>query len=166
MAAVGAVLLLAVGLRLYHADAQSLWYDEGTSAALARRSLAEIARGAAGDIHPPLYYWLLAAWAGAFGDGVVALRAFSALAGTLVVGGVIAVGWRLWGPAVALLAGLSAAISPYLVWYSQEVRMYMLAAAWGPRWSGWRWHFARTRRALRSGASPAHPAAWPARRRG
>lgn len=131
MAAVGAVLLLAVGLRLYHADAQSLWYDEGTSAALARRSLAEIARGAAGDIHPPLYYWLLAAWAGAFGDGVVALRAFSALAGTLVVGGVIAVGWRLWGPAVALLAGLSAAISPYLVWYSQEVRMYMLAAAWG-----------------------------------
>lgn len=129
--AAGSVLLAAAGLRLFGADAQSLWYDEGTSAALVHRSLAEIARGAAGDIHPPLYYWLLALWARVFGDGVVALRSFSAVAGMLAVAGVMAVGRRLWGTAVGLAAGLAAASSPFLVWYGQEVRMYMLAAAWG-----------------------------------
>ncbi len=116
-------------MRLYRADAQSLWYDEGTSVALAGRSLVQIAHNAADDIHPPLYYWLLALWSRLFGNGVVAMRGLSALLGTAVVGGVFALGRRLWGTAVGALAGLLAAISPLLVWYSQEVRMYILATA-------------------------------------
>jgi len=126
-----AVFLLALALRLYRADAQSLWYDEGTSAALAGRPLPDIARAAANDIHPPLYYLLLALWVRLFGDGVVALRALSACLGSLLVAGVIRLGGRLWGRPVGIAAGLLAAISPYLVWYSQEVRMYMLGAALG-----------------------------------
>ena len=38
------VLLLALGLRFYRIDAQSLWNDEGTSVALAQRDLLTIAR--------------------------------------------------------------------------------------------------------------------------
>ena len=34
-----AILLLALGLRFYRLDAQSLWNDEGTSVALAQRDL-------------------------------------------------------------------------------------------------------------------------------
>ena len=64
-------------------------------------------------------------------DGVFALRALSAFAGTCVVAGVVALGRRLWGVREGLAGGLLAAASPYMVWYSQEVRMYILAAAWG-----------------------------------
>lgn len=123
------ILLLALGLRLYRADAQSLWYDEGTSVSLAGRSLWQIAQGAANDIHPPLYYWLLALWVRVFGNGVIALRALSAVLGTVVVGGIWILGRRLWNAQVGWVAALVAAISPYLIWYSQEVRMYVLAAA-------------------------------------
>jgi hypothetical protein len=126
----GLVLLGALALRVYGADAQSLWYDEGSSVALAARSLGQIAHDAAHDIHPPLYYWLLALWVRLAGDGVVALRGLSALIGTGVVAWVLVLGRRLFSPGVALGAGLLAAVSPYLVWYSQEVRMYILAAFW------------------------------------
>ena len=80
-----AILLLAAGLRFYRLDAQSLWNDEGTSAALALRDLGTIARNASDDIHPPLYYWLLAGWVRLFGDSEFALRSLSALLGLSVV---------------------------------------------------------------------------------
>lgn len=125
------IVLLAFALRLAGVTGQSLWYDEGTSAALARRSWPAILAAAAGDIHPPLYYLALAGWTRLAGDGVLAMRLLSALAGTLLVAGLITLGRRLWGRPQGLAAGLLAACSPFLVWYSQELRMYMPAAALG-----------------------------------
>jgi hypothetical protein len=115
-------------LRLWGLDDQSLWYDEGTSAALATRALVEIARGAAADIHPPFYYAALAAWARVVGDSPFALRYLSVVFGTLTVAAVGAVGVRFGGVKAGALAAGAAALSPYLVWYSQEVRAYGLAA--------------------------------------
>ncbi len=124
-----AVAALALALRLFRADAQSLWYDEGTSAQLARRSVSAILAAAAGDIHPPLYYLLLAGWSRLFGAEVAALRALSAVLGALMAGAVVVAARRQLGTAVAVLAGVGTALSPYLVWYGQEVRMYVLAGA-------------------------------------
>lgn len=45
-------LLLALALRFYRIEAQSLWYDEGNSARLVERPVRLIIEGAAGDIHP------------------------------------------------------------------------------------------------------------------
>ncbi len=84
-----AVLVLAAALRCYRLDGQSLWYDEGVSAFMTTRGPVEIARAAAADIHPPLYYWLLAAWAVPFGNGEIALRALSVVLGTASV-------WVVW----------------------------------------------------------------------
>ena len=64
-----AILLLATALRFYRIDAQSFWNDEGNSARIAERSVDLIIAGAAGDIHPPLYYLALQAWRSVFGDG-------------------------------------------------------------------------------------------------
>jgi 4-amino-4-deoxy-L-arabinose transferase-like glycosyltransferase len=111
--------------------AQSLWYDEGTSAGLATRSLADIARNASNDIHPPLYYVALAGWARIAGHDEAGLRGLSVFAGTILVALVLGLGRRLWGWGEGLAAGLLAAVSPFLIWYSQEARMYMLAAALG-----------------------------------
>ena len=55
------------------------------------RSFVEIAVATSVDIHPPLYYWLLASWAAVFGQGELALRGLSVLFGTLTVW----VTWRL-----------------------------------------------------------------------
>lgn len=126
-----AVILLALGLRLFRIDAQSLWYDEGTSVALAGRNLATITRSAAADIHPPFYYYALHGWTALAGFSPSAVRALSALVGTALVGITWALAQQLYGPSTALVAAFLAAISPFAVYYSQETRMYILVATLG-----------------------------------
>ncbi len=138
LAALGAILLLALGLRLFLLDGQSLWYDEGISAYMTPRTFAEIAVATSVDIHPPLYYWLLATWATLFGQGELALRGYSVLVGTLMVWATWGLGRTVAGSAVGLSAAAFLAVSPLAVQYSQEVRMYaqagLLAAA--SSWAG------------------------------
>ncbi len=125
------ILALATALRLYRLDGQSLWADEGNSAALALRSLDQIARDAGHDIHPPLYYWLLHVWVRVFGISEVGLRSLSALSGVLLVALTYLLGEHLSGRRVGLAAGFVAALSPFQVYYSQEARMYILLALLG-----------------------------------
>jgi 4-amino-4-deoxy-L-arabinose transferase-like glycosyltransferase len=125
------ILALATGLRFNQLGNQSLWADEGNSAAMAGRSLSQIAFHAANDIHPPLYYWLLSVWARIAGTSEAGLRSFSAILGILLVLGTIGLGVRLGGALLGLVAGLIAAVSPLQVYYSQEARMYILVALEG-----------------------------------
>ncbi len=139
-----AILLLALGLRLYRIDAQSLWNDEGTSVALAQRDLATIARDAAADIHPPLYYWLLHGWIKLVGTNETGVRSLSALLGVGLVALIYALGRLLTGRWAGLGAAFLAAVNPFQVYYSQEARMYMLLAVWGALafYAALRWAFA------------------------
>ena len=121
------ILLVALALRLYQLDGQSLWYDEGTSVALAQQSATTIISSAAADIHPPLYYLLLSGWVQMFGSSELAVRLLSALAGVALVYVTYLTGRRLFGWHAGLAAALLAALSPFQVYYSQEARMYMLA---------------------------------------
>jgi mannosyltransferase len=130
-ALLAAMVLFALALRLYRLDAQSLWNDEGTTVQLVGADLATIARLAANDIHPPLYYYALRVWADLFGNSEFAVRSFSALLGTLLVILVFVLANKLFNRTVALAAALLSAISPLQVYYSQETRMYMLATVLG-----------------------------------
>lgn len=125
-----AILALAAGLRLYRIEAQSLWADEGNSAALAMRSLSRIAQDAAADIHPPLYYWLLHLWASLFGTSETALRSLSVVFGVATVYLIYLIGCRLQGESTGLVAALVAAINPFLIYYAQEARMYAALGFW------------------------------------
>ncbi|HWQ14952.1 MAG TPA: glycosyltransferase family 39 protein [Roseiflexaceae bacterium] len=127
LAAPAAFFLLALALRLYAIDRQSLWYDEGLTVALAQRPLAQIARDAAADVHPPLYYWALHAWVALFGASEAAARSLSALCGALTAALTCLIGRRWFGSAAGALSGLAAAVSPFAVHYGQEARMYALA---------------------------------------
>jgi mannosyltransferase len=121
------IMLLALGLRLYRLDSQSLWYDEAFSVYLARMDLEEITGRTAADIQPPLYYYLLHDWIALFGDGEAALRSLSVLFGVLAVPLMCAVAWQLFRSRLTgLLAALLVAVSPLHVWYGQEARMYTL----------------------------------------
>ncbi len=135
------LLLLAAGLRFHRLDAQSFWNDEGNSARLSERSVRLIIEGAASDIHPPLYYLILRGWRELAGETEFGLRAFSAFTGVLTVAVTMAlakeVEARARGKGMVLalcssssFAGLLTAVSPPLIYYSQETRMYALLAFW------------------------------------
>lgn len=126
----GVIILLALCLRFYRLDGQSLWADEGNSVALAARTLSTITRDASRDIHPPLYYYLLHFWVSVFGNSEMAVRSLSALMGTALVFATYLLGRVLFNPRVALIASFVAAISPMQIYYSQETRMYVAAALW------------------------------------
>ena len=121
------ILILAAFLRFYRIEAQSFWNDEGNSARLAERTANLIISGAAGDIHPPGYYLLLAGWRLIVGQSEFALRGLSAFAGILLVAFVYRLGYQYFsGPAAesaAIGAAFFAAIHPALIYYSQEARM-------------------------------------------
>jgi len=123
-----ALLILSAALRFYRIDAQSLWYDEGNSARIAERSVQLIVEGAAGDIHPPLYYVLLKLWRAIFGGGEGALRSLSALAGVGTVVLTFLIGREGFNMRIAVMAAFFAALSPFAVYYGQEARMYALLA--------------------------------------
>lgn len=144
------ILLLSLGLRFYRLGAQSLWNDEGTSVAVAQRSFATIARDAANDIHPPLYYWILSGWIRLCGIGEAAVRSLSALLGVVLVALTYLLGRFVAGCWTGLAAALLAAIHPFQIVYAQETRMYMLVSVLaaasmltmlhlgqGSRWFAW-----------------------------
>jgi mannosyltransferase len=122
------ILLLAAGLRFFRLDAQSFWNDEGNSARIAERSVRLILAGAAGDIHPPLYYLALHYWRAVAGQSEFALRALSAIGGVALVALTALLGTRFFAPPAGLAAAFLAAINPFQVYYSQEARSYIWVA--------------------------------------
>lgn len=120
------VFLLGAFLRFYKLSALSLWTDEGISWQVARSGVPDILRTAALDVHPPLYYLSLHFWTRLFGTSEAALRSLSAVAGILALPLIYLIAKRLFDDRVAIVAMLAAALSPFLVWYSQEARSYSL----------------------------------------
>lgn len=123
--ATGAILVLATLLRLWNLGAESAWIDEAYSIELSKHTWVEIFAGTAADQHPPLYYLLLHFWL-RIGSGVTYARLFSVILGVINVGQILHFGYKTGGVYISLIGGLLLAISPMHVWYSQEVRMYML----------------------------------------
>jgi len=125
------MLLAAFALRLYRVGAASLWYDETVSVILAQKDWLALTRHTAGDIHPPLYYYLLHLWGRLAGWSEFAVAFLSLVFGVLLVALVYRVAREWFSARVARLAALLVALSPYNLWYSQEVRMYTLGAFLG-----------------------------------
>lgn len=127
-------LLLGLALRLHRLGVESLWYDETVSATLASKSVPALIAHTAGDIHPPLYYLLLHSWRAlarpSLAHGLEWLYAWpSAAAGVLMLALLYVLGRRLLGKGAALAALWLAAVHPFHIWYSQEVRMYTVGGA-------------------------------------
>jgi uncharacterized membrane protein len=127
-----AAALLAVALRSWAAG--PLWLDEAQSVAIARLPVSSLLAALRQDGSPPLYYLLLHAWIAGIGSGAWATRLLSGLVSTAALPLFFLVGSRLSGtghaaagPATAgALTVLLAAVNPWLVRYSGEVRMYGL----------------------------------------
>jgi mannosyltransferase len=124
------VVIVAAGLRFATLGTQSYWYDEAQAAHELHLSLwSMLSSMVVHETNPPLYFVLGWVWAHVFGNGAVALRSLSALAGTAAVLVAYLCGRELVSRRAGLLAATFAALSPFLIWYSQEAREYMLLTA-------------------------------------
>ncbi len=122
------ILLLAFLLRIAYLDAQGLWWDEAFSFSLSIADFPTLTEDVVHDkVHPPLYYTLMHFWL-ALGHEEYLLRFFSVLWGVASVSIMYVAGRTVGGKRLGALAALLLAVSPFNVWYSQEVRMYSLTS--------------------------------------
>jgi len=127
------ITLAALALRLWALGDKGLAYDEAATALMARAAPAEIIafHWNAGFEHPPLWQLTMAAWSTLFGQSEAMLRLLPALMGTLAVP--LAWLWvRCMWPgerALRLWTAVLMALSPTLLLYSQEARMYTVVLA-------------------------------------
>lgn len=123
-----AVILIAFAARLNTLGDPAFWYDEGLVGWSARLPFLETARWTAADVHPPLYFWSVTVWRWFVGESEFALRFISLAFGLLSVVTVYKIGERLQGPAVGNLAALFISLARFHIWWSQELRMYILGS--------------------------------------
>jgi mannosyltransferase len=134
-----AIVVIASVLRLYHLGQSSLWYDEVVTMRLARtESPAALLRllGQIDATRAPLHPLLLQGWVALLGPSDASGRAFSVVCGMITIGLVYWIGLRAFDGTTGLWASWLCAISPLLVYYSREARMYMwlvlvTCLAWG-----------------------------------
>jgi len=121
------IIALGASFRFYALDRQSLWEDEMYSLFVCESSIASmVATIWQADVHPPLYSIFLKLWGSLCGTSDWSMRAFSALIGTLCLFPFYRLSSLFLRSKTALFVTFLAAISPLLVYYSQEVRMYSL----------------------------------------
>ncbi len=122
-------LIVAAMLRLVRLDEARLWFDEVMSARWVALPWREMVHAALTDMHPPLYFTLLKGWVSWAGTTDWALRLPSAVASCVAVGVTAALAGQLAGARAARWAAWLAALSPYLLHYGQEARMYAFVSA-------------------------------------
>ncbi len=123
------ILMLATGLRLWNLGSLSFWYDEVVTIRLARAPGPTAMIGLLEEIdatRAPLHPLLLQGWIRLFGPSEVSARSLSALVGIATVGVVYWLGRMSFDGAAGLWAAWLTAISPLLVYYGREARMYAL----------------------------------------
>ncbi len=121
------IVLIGAVLRFGTLSSQSYWLDEATT-------VHEMHLGFGALLHqvhvnettPPLYFILAWLWSKVFGTSEAGLRSLSALLGTLAIPIAYLCGRELMTRAAGIVAAALAALSPFLIWYSQEARSYML----------------------------------------
>jgi mannosyltransferase len=119
------VTLLAALLRFYDLARQSIWIDEAMTIAYAGVFEGMNPGRLLVNLQGPFPSLVLFGWTRLFGHSEFALRSLMAVVGTATIP---ALYWAL-RPAVrsgpALLAAFLLAVSPFHIWYSQEVRNYI-----------------------------------------
>ncbi|MGN6258393.1 MAG: glycosyltransferase family 39 protein [Solirubrobacterales bacterium] len=127
--ALSGLVVLGAALRFATIDLQSYRYDEAVTVARVLHpslfdTFSEVPHS---ESTPPLYYLAAWLWSRPFGTGEVWMRSLSALAGTASILVVYLGARALPLPRRAgTIAAAAVAVSPVLVWFSQDARAYSL----------------------------------------
>jgi 4-amino-4-deoxy-L-arabinose transferase-like glycosyltransferase len=127
-AALGAIVLAALALRVFAARQKILWFDEFLAGNLVRHPWRELLAAVRAEAHPPLYFALLKAWTGLFGDGPLGMRSLSVAAGTAAVVVLADAVRRARGESAALAAAVLVAFSTVQLDQASEAKPYAVLA--------------------------------------
>nr|MBC7245439.1 glycosyltransferase family 39 protein [Chloroflexota bacterium] len=125
------ILLAAFSLRIWLLGNQNIWWDEGLAIWAVRQGWAQMTLWTASDVHPPVYFWLLWAWVRLAGESEFSARFLSLICGMVTIAALYPLGKFLLGRKVALGSVALLALSRFHIWWSQEMRMYIVATMWG-----------------------------------
>jgi 4-amino-4-deoxy-L-arabinose transferase-like glycosyltransferase len=117
------LILIGFGLRLYRLDYPDITGDEAWSVTVASRPLLEVVASDA-ETNPPLYHVLLWGMLRLGGRSTLVVRYLSVLCGTLGLALMYKLGRHVEGRTLGVVALATGVISPFLVYYAQDARMY------------------------------------------
>ena len=122
-------MVIATVIRLVVINNQSFWWDESLTAYESSiRFGAMISTVVHVETSPPLYFVLIWLWGHVFGTGEVALRSVSTIAGIALIPVAYLCAKELVSRWAGVIAAALVALNPFMIWYSQEARAYMLLA--------------------------------------
>lgn len=124
-----AILIIGFLLRLLNLN-QSLWLDEAINViAVKSHSLyGMITQYAVADFHPPGWFIILWIWGKIFGYSEISVRLPSVLFGVLTILVMYLIGKKLVNNKFGFISALLLTVNPLHIYYSQEARMYSMAA--------------------------------------
>lgn len=123
------ILIFALIVRLISLD-QSLWLDEAISVLAARdySFFYLISEFSKGDFHPFLHYVTLGLWGSVWGFSEISMRLVSVVFGLVTIYFTYLIAKKIQNHRVGIFAALFLSVNPLHIYYSQEARMYSMAA--------------------------------------
>jgi uncharacterized membrane protein len=124
------IFLLAIiascALNFYTLNNQSIRLDESQSLWVAPKTVGGILYYISHDVHLPLYHLLLHFWIQLFGTNITTTRLLSFLFFIATIPILYKLAKESSNQKVAMLTVTLFVLSPFVMWYSNETRMYSL----------------------------------------
>ena len=119
-------IALSCVVNLYTLNKQSIRLDESQSLWVAPKTIPGIISYIAKDVHLPLYHILLHFWIAMFGNTILTARSLSFVFFFLTIPMLYILAKESSNSRVAMLTVTLFVLSPFVMWYSNETRMYSL----------------------------------------
>ncbi len=119
-------IVLGLILRIIHAGGRSLRFEEGLIAQIVKEDVLGVIRGSTQNSTPVIFNLLVHFFVTLFGSSQFVLTIVSIIGGIVLIYVTYLFCSRYLNDKIAFVAALFVAISPFMVYYSQELRPYSL----------------------------------------
>jgi mannosyltransferase len=124
---IASLMIIVCAISFFFLSHESLRLDESQSLWQTSHSVRGLLHILALDVHVPLYHTILHFWEVLFGNGVMAARMLSLIFFLLGIPTLYMLAMRAYeNRGIALFATTLFALSPFMNWYGNEIRMYTL----------------------------------------
>jgi len=120
------ITCIAIYLRMINIVSEQLWHDEAGTIYYANSTWEHLYREVSAEKNPILYYTILKLWISVFGQSIFATRLLSVIFSVLTIPVLFYLGKEIKNEKLSLIMIFLYAISPFSIWYANEVRMYSL----------------------------------------
>ncbi|MBA3724437.1 MAG: glycosyltransferase family 39 protein [Candidatus Levybacteria bacterium] len=120
------LILIGIGTSIWSLFSQSIRLDEAQSIWVSSKPIETIIMLTASDVHVPLYGMILHFWMQIFGNTIISARILSMIFFLLTLPVLYLFVKEASNKQIALLCLALFTLSPFIMWYTSEARMYTL----------------------------------------